>query len=64
MVIDKYEKLIGWLQAINKLSFGEQNSLAGNGQCLPLCGAITTLALFGATLASKHGSPDLVVCFV
>ena len=43
----KHLELITWLKNFGQLSFKDQNSLAGNGQSLPLFGAMACLALFG-----------------
>ena len=42
-----FNHLVPWLPAFEKLSFGQQVSLAGNGQSLPLFGSLAILALVG-----------------
>ena len=56
MGIRGFEHLFPWLSKskFEQLKFGEQVSLAGNGQCLPLMGSLAILALFGADLAAER----------
>ena len=51
-----YEHLVPWLSKskFEQLTFGQQVSLAGNGQCLPLMGSLAMLALFGADLTAER----------
>ena len=48
--------MVPWLSKskFEQLTFGQQVSLAGNGQCLPLMGSLAILALFGAHLTAER----------
>ena len=50
--------MIPWLPNFQELSFGQQTSLAGNGQSLPVFGTIITLGLFQVELVEGG-----VACF-
>ena len=52
--------MVPWLSKgkFEQLTFGQQVSLAGNGQCLPLMGSLAILALFGADLTAERASAE------
>ena len=45
-----FESLVPWLPKFHQLKFGEQISMIGNGQSLPLFGALAILSWVGAEL--------------
>ena len=48
---DGFKQLVPWLSAFESLTFGQQVSLAGNGQSLPLFGSVAILAMIGLSLS-------------
>ena len=56
--VDKFINRVPWLNDIAALPYGKITKLAGNGQSLPVIGAITTLVLFSCEAEASQ----LFVC--